>query len=90
MGRTLTVLIPLVVLAYALWLIVRMIKSRKQGNCGCGCGGCPIREGCEIVQKQAADKSETNKPATDKLATDKLATGKPATGKPADDIQKEE
>ena len=52
LGNTLTILIPFVVLAYALWLIIRMIRDRKKGKCGLGgCAGCPVGEGCKIAKQ---------------------------------------
>ena len=52
LGNTLTVVIPLVVLGYGVWLVYRMIRGRGKGNCGFGgCYGCPMRDSCETVQK---------------------------------------
>lgn len=50
-GGTLTILIPLVVGAYALWLVFRMLRDRKQGKCGHGCASCPLRDGCDTARQ---------------------------------------
>ena len=45
MGMLLTILIAAAVLGYALYLLVRMFRH-PGGNCGCGCGNCPIAGSC--------------------------------------------
>ena len=66
LNNTLNILIPLVILAYALWLVIRMIRNRKKGKCGLGgCAGCPVEDGCKIAARMKAaeviDKDETQK-----------------------------
>lgn len=51
LGGTLTILIPLVVGVYALWLVFRMLRDRKQGKCGQGCLNCPLRDGCDTAKR---------------------------------------
>ena len=45
MGMLLTILIAAAVLGYALYLLVRMF-IHPGGNCGCGCGNCPMAGSC--------------------------------------------
>jgi len=47
LGYTLTIVIPVVVFGYGIWLAVRMIKNRKKGGSCCGgCAGCPYAGNC--------------------------------------------
>ncbi len=47
LGTTLSIVIPVVVVAYGVWLAVRLIRNRKKGGCcGGGCAGCPYAGGC--------------------------------------------
>ena len=65
MGFTLTVLIPLVVLAYAVWLVARMVRARRRGESTCGyggCAGCPMAEGCQLAKKREAERPGANRP----------------------------
>ncbi|NLV57706.1 MAG: FeoB-associated Cys-rich membrane protein [Clostridiales bacterium] len=58
MGITLTIFIPVVLLAYAIWLVAGMVRRRRRGEsvCGCGgCAGCPMAEGCRLAKKQEQD-----------------------------------
>lgn len=60
-GFTLTIVIPLVVLAYAAWLVARMVRARRRGGSACGyggCAGCPMAAGCQLAKKREADKGE--------------------------------
>jgi hypothetical protein len=51
LGTTLTILIPAVVIAYGVWLAVRLIRNRKKGGCcGGGCAGCPYAGGCRSTE----------------------------------------
>ena len=51
MGTVLTVTLPLVLLAYAVWLLVRMLRRRgRGGTCAGGCAGCPYADGCRAVK----------------------------------------
>ena len=47
LGVTLSIVIPAVLIAYGVWLAVRMIRNRKRG-CGYsgGCGSCPYAGNC--------------------------------------------
>ena len=46
-GFTLSIVIPVVVFGYGIWLAVRMIKNRKKGGSCCGgCAGCPYAGSC--------------------------------------------
>ena len=44
-GFTLSIVIPVVVFGYGVWLAVRMIRNRKKGGCN-GCAGCPYAGQC--------------------------------------------
>jgi len=46
-GITLSIVIPVVVIGYGVWLAVRMIRNRKKGACGGDCSGCPYAGGCQ-------------------------------------------
>lgn len=59
MGTVLTVTLPLVLLAYAVWLLVRMLRRRgRGGTCAGGCAGCPYADGCRAAKppKTKGDK----------------------------------
>lgn len=45
MSTTLSIVIPVVIIAYGVWLAVRMIRNRSTGKCG-DCGNCPYAGGC--------------------------------------------
>ena len=53
-GDTLTIVIPAVLIAYGVWLAVRMIRRRKAGggcsSCG-GCTGCPYAGSCHNTEE---------------------------------------
>ena len=52
MGKALSILLPLVVIGYALWLIAGMLRRRKRGQCALGgCMGCPLAGGCEQLKR---------------------------------------
>ncbi|MEG0640365.1 MAG: FeoB-associated Cys-rich membrane protein [Clostridia bacterium] len=59
----LNLLIPAVVICYAIYLVVRMIKNRKRG-CSCGgCSGCPMAESCHMLhQKEQKKEPNQNEP----------------------------
>lgn len=61
-GSTLSVVIPLTLFAYALFLIFRMIKDRKKGKCLGGCASCPLRDSCETVEKTGKPPQKENDP----------------------------
>ena len=51
-GTILSVVIPVAVIAYGVWLAVQMILNRKKGShCGGGCASCPYAGGCDHVRK---------------------------------------
>ncbi len=61
MGTVLTVTLPLVVIAYAVWLLLRMLRRRKSdGACAGGCAGCPYADGCRAAEppKTKGDKRD--------------------------------
>ena len=49
-----TMVVCLLLLAAVAAVIVHMVKNRKAGktSCGCNCGGCPMKNGCEKQQKK--------------------------------------
>ena len=47
-GLTLSIVIPVVVLGYGVWLAVKLLRDRKKG--GGGCAGCPYAGGCRCVK----------------------------------------
>lgn len=38
--------IVLVIVGAAAWLLVRSLRRRSGGDCGCGCDDCPVRRDC--------------------------------------------
>jgi hypothetical protein len=51
MGVFLSVTLPLVLLAYAIWLAVRMVRRRARGGaCAGGCASCPYADGCRAAK----------------------------------------
>ena len=69
MGVTLSILIPVVILAYAIWLVIRVCGGRTwqkwkplSRRCTCGLnsrGGCPLAESCELARSlQNKDEDE--------------------------------
>ena len=46
MSLVLNITIPVVILAYAVYLIVRMVKQRRRCGHWGGCAGCPYAHGC--------------------------------------------
>ena len=47
LGITLSIVIPVVLIGYGIWLAVRMIRNRKKGGSCCGgCAGCPYAGNC--------------------------------------------
>lgn len=59
MGFTLTILIPVVLLGYAIWLVARMMRGKRRGESICGyggCAGCPMAEGCQLARKRELDQ----------------------------------
>ncbi len=67
LGAFLTVLIPLVVLGYAAFLLVRMVRDRRKGRCSLGgCGHCPMRDGCGAAKQGFSNETAQKKqPAKD-------------------------
>ena len=57
LGTTLSILIPAVVIAYGVWLAVRMIRNRSTGKCG-NCAGCPYAGGCHSVRDCRLEKDQ--------------------------------
>ena len=56
-SSVLNITIPAVVIAYAIYLIYRILRKRKRcGHFG-GCAGCPYANGCASV-KEENDKHE--------------------------------
>lgn len=45
-GLTLSIVIPVVLIGYGVYLAVRMIRNRKRGGCCGGCAGCPYAGDC--------------------------------------------
>ncbi|NCB36714.1 MAG: FeoB-associated Cys-rich membrane protein [Clostridia bacterium] len=63
LGTTLSIVIPVVLIAYGVWLAVRMIRNRSTGKCGsCGscpyAGGCHSAENCRLEQEQREAKKD--------------------------------
>lgn len=58
LGTTLTIVIPLTVAAYAVWLLVRMLRRRGKGRCAGGCASCPYAGSCAVPPKQRPSKKE--------------------------------
>ena len=60
--NALTVVLPLVALAYAAWLAVCAVRNRKRGKCARGgCKGCPLRDSCQTMAYVfEKEKSEGN------------------------------
>ena len=59
LGNTLNILIPLVIIGYALWLMIRMIRGRKKGKCSLGgCAGCPMEDGCKIASRMIEEETQ--------------------------------
>ena len=48
LGTSLSIVIPLVVIAYGIWLVVRMVRNCKTGGCAGGCGDCPYAGECHV------------------------------------------
>ena len=46
LGTTLSIVIPVAVIGYGVWLAVRMIKNRRRGGACGSCAGCPYAGGC--------------------------------------------
>ena len=67
-GATLSIVIPVVLIAYGVWLAVRLIFNRKKGpHCGGGCAGCPYAGGCDRCRDASpARKSDPIKPESAK------------------------
>lgn len=38
--------IVLAIVAAAAWLLVRSLRHRDDGDCGCGCDDCPVKRDC--------------------------------------------
>ncbi len=55
LGRLLNILIPLAVVAYAAYVLLRMHKRRGQG-CS-GCAGCPMAGDCDAQTKRKEEGS---------------------------------
>lgn len=61
LADTLTIVIPLTVFAYGVWLAVRMVRNRKKrkGCGGCsGCSGCPYAGSCASAEDCKLDRGE--------------------------------
>lgn len=50
-GAALDILIPALVLLYAAWLTVRMLRRRRRGCGKGGCAGCPMADGCRMLHE---------------------------------------
>ena len=50
MGTVLTITLPVVLVAYGVWLVVRMVRSRHRISCDGGCYHCPYADGCRAVK----------------------------------------
>lgn len=52
LGTTLSIVIPLVLIGYGVWLAVKLIRNRKKGGgCGGGCAGCPYAGSCHSTEE---------------------------------------
>lgn len=50
-GETLSVVIPLVIISYGVYLAVRMFRNRKKGGGCCGgCVNCPYAGSCSSTE----------------------------------------
>ena len=57
LGTWLSILIPLVLLSYGVWLAVRMIRNRRKGvTCSGGCSGCPYAGNCHTKTETKSDQ----------------------------------
>jgi hypothetical protein len=62
LGTTLSIVIPVVVFAYGVWLAVRLIRNRKKGGgCGGGCAGCPYAGSCHSAADCRLDEKNKKK-----------------------------
>lgn len=50
MSTILTVTIPTVIIGYGIYLVIHLLRNRKNG-CGCGCSGCPMNGNCHVQPK---------------------------------------
>lgn len=61
-AQVLNVVIPAVILGYGVYLVVRLFQKRRRG-CSCGgCSGCPMADGCRLVQKKEKKERESDEP----------------------------
>ena len=61
LGTWLSILIPLVLLGFGIWLAVRMIRNRKKGvTCSGGCSGCPYAGSCHAQTGRKNDQKDEN------------------------------
>ncbi len=58
LGTILSIVLPVVVIGYGVWLAIRLIRNRKKGvGCSGGCGSCPYAGRCHEqsnVQKKGS------------------------------------
>lgn len=49
LGITLSIVIPVVLIGYGIWLAARMVRNRKKGTgCAGGCSCCPYAGDCSM------------------------------------------
>ncbi len=59
LGTALSIVIPLTVAAYAIWLAVRALSRRGKGRCAGGCANCPYAGSCTVPpRRRPGDKEE--------------------------------